>query len=225
MATEKHQVGGYHFHVAVKNSNASKKTTVAKIRSSFPEFDGAQCDVKFFKGWAALLVYVMKEDSQPIIWGEYSKECITKIVNLSKRKKKEPILYPRFLKRDGPNLRRCFQKKKKVARWKSKLSSFIEEIPTLLLKVTIGFVMIKILDLLYWKTGGVPHLIESFIYFINKLPDVFQPSNPVPSVEESEPLSKWVAGGIIACYLVTLAIALWGGKKTLSCRFLLSFLF
>lgn len=44
-----------------------------------PEFDGAQCDVKFHRGWGILCSYVTKEDKNPVVWGEYSLDQIMEI--------------------------------------------------------------------------------------------------------------------------------------------------
>lgn len=59
---EKHEEGGFHYHMAVENSNASKNTITKRIRAAFPEFDGRQVDVKFHKSWVKMLQYVTKED-------------------------------------------------------------------------------------------------------------------------------------------------------------------
>lgn len=49
IAKEKHENGGFHYHVGIFNSNASRYTAIKKLREAFPEFDGAQIDVKFHK--------------------------------------------------------------------------------------------------------------------------------------------------------------------------------
>lgn len=45
-----HENGGFHYHAVAKNASASKKTAARNIREIFPEFEGAQCNVRFPKG-------------------------------------------------------------------------------------------------------------------------------------------------------------------------------
>jgi len=45
-----HENGGFHYHAVAKNESASKKTAARNIREIFPEFEGAQCNVRFPKG-------------------------------------------------------------------------------------------------------------------------------------------------------------------------------
>lgn len=44
----------FHFAVGVKKTNASKHTYYRLVRDRFPEFVGAQCDVKARKGWGKI---------------------------------------------------------------------------------------------------------------------------------------------------------------------------
>lgn len=59
---ELHEEGGFHYHMAIENSNANKHSITKRIRNAFKEFDGRQVDVKFHKSWVKMLQYVTKED-------------------------------------------------------------------------------------------------------------------------------------------------------------------
>lgn len=59
---EQHKEGGFHYHIALHNDNASKHTATSRIRALYPEFEGRGIDVKFHKSWLTMLAYVTKED-------------------------------------------------------------------------------------------------------------------------------------------------------------------
>jgi hypothetical protein len=88
MATEKHEDGGYHYHIVVKTSGASKNNALRRIRNLFPEFEGRQCDIKFPKGWGPVLAYVTKEDRDPAVWGQFSREQILEIARDASKKRR-----------------------------------------------------------------------------------------------------------------------------------------
>lgn len=66
---EKHESGGFHYHVGILNKNASRYTATSKLREAFPEFGGAKIYVLFHKSWGTICEYVLKEDENPITWG------------------------------------------------------------------------------------------------------------------------------------------------------------
>jgi hypothetical protein len=68
IAREVHDEGGYHYHCAIQNSSASKNTATKYLRKIFPEFTGAQINVKFHKSWFTMLRYVTKEDK---LWDQF----------------------------------------------------------------------------------------------------------------------------------------------------------
>lgn len=65
VAKERHSEEGYHYHIGVINSDASRYTATSKIREAFPEFEGRQCNVSFQKGWNSICRYVTKQDNEP----------------------------------------------------------------------------------------------------------------------------------------------------------------
>lgn len=88
ISKEKHQEDGWHIHIAIKNSTASKNNATNKIRQAFPLFDGRQCNVTFHKGFANMIGYVTKQDKEPYVWGELTKDEILNIGENARRKKK-----------------------------------------------------------------------------------------------------------------------------------------
>lgn len=86
VAKEPHSEGGYHLNAGVFNRNASKHTATKKIRECFTEWEGGALDVKFHKAWAPIWLYLIKEDKELLVWGEYTLEEIIQIVD--KRKKR-----------------------------------------------------------------------------------------------------------------------------------------
>lgn len=89
IAKEEHEENGFHFHVALQNTNASKNNATKLIRErTFPEFDGSQCNVKFHKGWGIMISYITKQDKEPYVWGKYSLQQIIEIGEATRRKKK-----------------------------------------------------------------------------------------------------------------------------------------
>lgn len=88
MATETHKEGGYHYHIVAKTKRASKNNALREIRDMLPEFEGRQCNIKFPKGWGNILAYITKEDKDPLVWGEFSKEQILEIARSATHKRK-----------------------------------------------------------------------------------------------------------------------------------------
>ena len=78
IAKETHQEGGYHYHVGILNKTASKHTAAKKLRKILPEWAGQIVDIKikFHKAWSSICAYIVKEDKEPIVWGEYNLEQI-----------------------------------------------------------------------------------------------------------------------------------------------------
>lgn len=64
-ARETHQNEGFHFHIGVHCTNASKNNVTKKVRNLFPEFEGMQCHVQFQKTRSAICTYVTKQDEEP----------------------------------------------------------------------------------------------------------------------------------------------------------------
>ncbi|KAA0066853.1 hypothetical protein E6C27_scaffold271G002380 [Cucumis melo var. makuwa] len=74
---EKHQDGEErHHHIGVLNENAHRKNATKRIRESFSEWQGRQCNVSFHKAWNTICTYVTKEDKEPYVWGNFSREQI-----------------------------------------------------------------------------------------------------------------------------------------------------
>jgi len=94
IAREAHQEGGYHYHVAVLTSNASKNNATKIIREAFSEWDGRAIDVKFHKTWPTAVSYTMKEDKEPTIWGEYSVEQLREICSKRGKHKRIESMHP-----------------------------------------------------------------------------------------------------------------------------------
>lgn len=74
IAKENHGEKGFHYHIGVWNESASKNNLAKGIRNGFKEWDGRCIDVKAHKGWGTICKYILKEDKEPLIWGEYSLE-------------------------------------------------------------------------------------------------------------------------------------------------------
>jgi hypothetical protein len=79
IAKEKHQKNegeelGEHFHVGIWARDASKNTLRKKIRKEFPEWTGRAIDISLHKGWGSICLYIMKEDKEPLVWGEFTLE-------------------------------------------------------------------------------------------------------------------------------------------------------
>lgn len=85
---EKHESGGFHYNVGILNKNASRYTATSKFREAFPEFGGAQIYVLFHKSWGTICEYVLKEDENPITWGEISRENLRQTAKAKKDHKR-----------------------------------------------------------------------------------------------------------------------------------------
>ena len=70
VSKESHDDSGYHYHVGLRNSTASRHTATRKIREWFPEFSGSQCNVSYHKGWNSICAYLTKQDGSPLCWEE-----------------------------------------------------------------------------------------------------------------------------------------------------------
>lgn len=83
---------GHHYHVGIRNENASKHSAVSMIRRLFPEFEGRQLNVSFHKGWNSICSYLLKEDKSPVVWGEESLELIRERAQAHGGKRQGPDL-------------------------------------------------------------------------------------------------------------------------------------
>jgi hypothetical protein len=72
IAKENHKDEGFHYHIGVLNSCASKHTVVRQTTAIFNEWDQFACYVKCHKSWATICAYLIKEDKGPLVVGEYS---------------------------------------------------------------------------------------------------------------------------------------------------------
>ncbi|MCF8704059.1 hypothetical protein L3055_11020, partial [Corynebacterium sp. MC-02] len=79
LATEKHEEKGTHYHIGIWANDASKNTVRKKIRNEFPEWEGRSIDISLHKGWGTICKYILKEDKEPIIWGEFDLQQIQSI--------------------------------------------------------------------------------------------------------------------------------------------------
>lgn len=88
IATEKHtEQEGKHYHVGIWATNASKNTLRRKLRKEFPEWNGRAIDITLHKGWGSICAYTLKEDKEPLIWGEYNLDQIRVIAQAHEQKK------------------------------------------------------------------------------------------------------------------------------------------
>jgi hypothetical protein len=62
-AKERHEDGGDHYHIAIENRNASKKTATVRLRNAFSEFEGRGVNVRFHRSWGTMLQYTTKDCS------------------------------------------------------------------------------------------------------------------------------------------------------------------
>lgn len=90
VAREEHEVKGHYYHIGIKNQNANRKNATSKLRAAFPEFAGAQLHVSFHRSWTSVCQYVLKEDANPLVWGEDSLEFLREML----RSKEKHILGP-----------------------------------------------------------------------------------------------------------------------------------
>ena len=90
IARENHEENGFHYHIGIWNDNASKNTVIKKIREIFCEWDGRCIDVRAHKGWGSVCKYVLKEDKEPRVWGEYSLQQIIGIANAHEKHLEAP---------------------------------------------------------------------------------------------------------------------------------------
>lgn len=88
IATEKHQnEEGKHYHVGIWNSDASKNTLRDKLRKEFKEWEGRAIDISLHKGWGSICSYILKEDKEPLVWGEFTLDQIKAIAHAHEAKK------------------------------------------------------------------------------------------------------------------------------------------
>ncbi|KAK9083552.1 hypothetical protein Scep_030023 [Stephania cephalantha] len=82
LAEEKHDESkGKHYHIGIWANNASKNTMRKKIRDTFHEWEGRAIDISVHKGWGSICKYLLKEDTEPKVWGQYSLQQIKEIAN------------------------------------------------------------------------------------------------------------------------------------------------
>lgn len=79
VAKESHSESGYNLHAGILNRDASKNTATKRIRRVFHEWEGRTLDVQFHRNWASICRYLLKQDGQPLVWGEFSLEKIRDI--------------------------------------------------------------------------------------------------------------------------------------------------
>lgn len=89
VAKESHSEGGSHLHAGILNRDASKNTATKKIRQVLHEWEGRTLDVRFHRNWTSICKYLLKEDTQPLVWGEYSLEEILAIAAGASQKNKK----------------------------------------------------------------------------------------------------------------------------------------
>lgn len=88
LATERQKAdNAQHYHVGIWALDASKKTLRKNLRKNFPEWEGRAIDVSVHKGWATIFAYILKEDSQPLVWGQFSLTQIQRIAGAQAQKK------------------------------------------------------------------------------------------------------------------------------------------
>jgi hypothetical protein len=84
--------GGTHYHIGVWNETVSKYTGPSLLRDMFPEFEGRQLNVSFHKGWNTVCNYCLKEDQDPVVWGEEPLEMVKKRAKSAETKRRGPDL-------------------------------------------------------------------------------------------------------------------------------------
>lgn len=87
VATEKHQERGTHYHVGIWAKNASKNTLRNKLRKEFSEWPGRAIDISLHKGWGSICLYILKEDKEPLVWGEFTLDHIKTFAHAHETKK------------------------------------------------------------------------------------------------------------------------------------------
>jgi hypothetical protein len=93
ISRERHaSLGGLHYHIGVWNENASKNTVLSTLRELFPEFEGRQLNASFHKGWNSVCRYLLKEDTNPTVWGEEPLEAVKARAKASGGKRRGPDL-------------------------------------------------------------------------------------------------------------------------------------
>jgi len=91
VAKELHKGDGFHYHIGIESTNASRNNAARLIRDAFPEFEGAQCLAKFHKAWGSICAYVTKEDKSPLIWGQYTLEQIKEKADAVRRHRRRTM--------------------------------------------------------------------------------------------------------------------------------------
>lgn len=79
VAKESHSESGYNLHAGILNRNASKNTATKIIREVFHEWKGRRLDVKWNRNLESICRYLLKQDGQPLVWGEFSLDEIRDI--------------------------------------------------------------------------------------------------------------------------------------------------
>ncbi|RZS17292.1 hypothetical protein BHM03_00049414 [Ensete ventricosum] len=92
VAKERHESGNLHYHVGILKEKGimRRKANPKEFRSMFPEFNGAQLDIKCFKKWSAICNYIYKEDPDPIVWGQQSIHQQQEMIHAVKKHKVIP---------------------------------------------------------------------------------------------------------------------------------------
>lgn len=92
VATEEHQENkGKHYHVGIWATDASKNTLRSTLRKQFREWEGRAIDITLHKGWGSICAYILKEDKEPLVWGEYNLEQIKGIAIAHEQKKEVSV--------------------------------------------------------------------------------------------------------------------------------------
>lgn len=100
LATEKHEENeGNHYHVGIWTNDASKNTVRTKIRKAFPEWQGRCIDISLHKGRRSICKYLLKEDKEPEVWGEFNLEQIKAIAWANEQHKEANVEINNILKR------------------------------------------------------------------------------------------------------------------------------
>ena len=64
------------------------------VRWIFPEWDQGTCDDEYHRSWATISRYLMKEDQEPLVVGEYSFDQIKELAVAQKYHQKREEVRP-----------------------------------------------------------------------------------------------------------------------------------
>lgn len=81
----------HHFHIGILLEKGVHRLSAPRtFRKLFPEFDGAQLNITFHRAWTSVCKYVMKSDSDALVWGKQSPKQINDAIKAQESHRKLP---------------------------------------------------------------------------------------------------------------------------------------